>query len=43
MKKLFYTFVVLAAISFSTVTGYAETNTPAKHQTELFVGSVEFP
>lgn len=44
MKKSYVILALLiAAISFSTVTGYVESNTPKKHQAELFVGSVEFP
>lgn len=43
MKKSTFAFLLLAATSFLSVVGYAETKKPVKEQTELFVGSVEFP
>ena len=43
MKKVFVCLALGIALCLTTVSGYAETKSPVKQQTELFVGSVEFP
>jgi hypothetical protein len=43
MKKVLFSFVLIASLAFATSTGYAETKHPVKQQTELFVPSSNFP
>ncbi len=43
MKKVFICLALGIALSLTTVCGYAETKSPIKNQTDLFVGAVEFP
>lgn len=43
MKKVFVCLALGIALCLTVVSGYAETKNPIKNQSELFVGSVEFP
>lgn len=43
MKKTIFTIAIFGALLFTASVGYAETKSPVKQQTEMFVQSCNLP